>query len=207
MNCPLCSAKSTFYTKDKKRSYQQCLNCDLVFVPDDFILSEEKEKAEYDFHENDPQDPGYRKFLSRIFDPISELAKPPAKGLDFGCGPGPALYQMFEEAGYKMSLYDPYYFPDKEPLSSTYDFITSTEVIEHVRIPDKVFDKLFEMLSDNGTLGLMTKMVLSKEAFQNWHYKNDPTHIRFYSRKTFDLVAEKYSRKAQFIGNDVILFI
>ena len=37
-----------------------------------------------------------------------------ARGLDFGCGPGPALTLLMEEAGFaKMNLYDPFYFADE----------------------------------------------------------------------------------------------
>jgi hypothetical protein len=202
--CPLCSSDSKFYLEDKKRSYRQCSTCDLVFVPEKYILTADEEKAEYDLHENDPEDPGYRKFLSRIFDPVQERSKPAARGLDFGCGPGPALSQMFSEAGYEMAKYDLYYFPDDSVLNSTYDFVTCTEVIEHIRESEAAFELLFKLTPD-GVLGLMTKLVKDKEAFAGWHYKNDPTHIRFYSRKTFEYVAEKFKLKVEFIGSDVII--
>jgi SAM-dependent methyltransferase len=206
MTCPLCSSESSIYAEDKKRLYRQCSNCHLVFVPDSFILSSEKEKSEYDLHQNDPYDEGYRKFLNRVFNPVTETMKPPATGLDFGCGPGPALYHMFKEQKYEMSLYDLYYYPDKSPLGKTYDFITCTEVIEHIKDPIATFETLFNCLKPNGLLALMTKMVKDKEAFGAWHYKNDPTHIRFYSQQTFRFIAEKFNTKVEFIDKDVIIF-
>ena len=39
------------------------------------IIPRQEEKAQYDLHENDPYDLGYRKFLSRLTDPL--LAKLP----------------------------------------------------------------------------------------------------------------------------------
>ena len=206
MRCPLCTNESHFYFEDKKRPYQQCGKCDLVFVPDEFILSPEKEKAEYDLHDNEIHDSGYRNFLSRIYNPITDKVKSPATGLDFGCGPGPALYHMFKETGYEMSLYDLFYYPDRSVLSSSYDFITCTEVIEHIKNPIEIWDQLLNCLKKGGVLGIMTKLVTSREAFKNWHYKNDPTHIRFYSENTLEWVAKKYQKDIEFIGKDVILF-
>ena len=52
-------------------------------------------------------------------------------GLDFGCGPGPALANMMQSDGYEMEIYDPFFFPNKDALSKKYDFITCTETAEH----------------------------------------------------------------------------
>ena len=65
--CPLCLAVETRpYHRDRVRIYIQCPGCALVFVPADQHISEEAERAEYDLHENDPSDAGYRRFLSRL---------------------------------------------------------------------------------------------------------------------------------------------
>ena len=45
-------------------------------------------------------------------------------GLDFGCGPGPALADMMQSEGNEMEIYDPFCFPNQDALSKTYDFIT-----------------------------------------------------------------------------------
>ncbi len=206
MTCPLCqSQKNILFCQDKRREYYQCDDCRLVFVPEQFILTPEEEKAEYDKHENAIDDLGYRRFLSRLFDPLKERLQPGACGLDFGCGPGPALATMFQEAGFEMSVYDPFYANNSQVLNKKYDFITSTEVIEHVKNPAEVIPSLLKMLNSGGTIGFMTKQVLNKAAFANWHYKNDRTHIRFYSRDTFMFIADKFNLKVEFIGNDVII--
>jgi hypothetical protein len=70
--CPLCyGANVSDYYRDNVRSYVQCGACKLVFVTPDEHLSAVEEKAYYDLHENQPNDPGYRKFLSRLFDPLN----------------------------------------------------------------------------------------------------------------------------------------
>lgn len=205
--CPLCKHQQTQeYYQDRRRPYFQCNECGLVFVPDSFHISAELEKAEYDLHQNSFEDEGYRRFLSRAFDPIAQRIPVPATGLDFGCGPGPVLASMFSEFGYEMQTYDPYYATDVNVLEQSYDFITCTEVIEHVSQPDQVFPLLINRLSVNGVLLIMTKRVRDREAFASWHYKNDQTHICFYCEPTFDWIAQQYGLIVDFIGSDVVLF-
>lgn len=206
MNCPLCSTSQVeFYTKDKRRDYYICCNCSLVFVPTHQRLSAEEEKNEYDKHENSPDDIGYRKFLSRITLPINNIIPQNSYGLDFGCGPGPTLSVMLEEAGHSVDNYDIFYHNDNTVFNNKYDFITCTEVFEHLFNPGKVLNQLFSILKKNGTMGIMTKRVTNKEAFQAWHYKNDQTHVIFFSEKTFNWIGEKYQRSVDFVDKDVVL--
>lgn len=204
--CPLCKTPGAFfYHSDKRRDYYQCGICDLVFVPEKFHLSPEAEKSEYDLHENNPEDSGYRKFLSRLFNPMQARLRAGMTGLDFGCGPGPALAAMFTESGFKMKAYDPFYYPDKTVLDSQYNFVACTEAIEHFADPGKDIERLFGLLKPNGLLGIMTKLVRDRKAFKSWHYINDPTHISFFSIKTFQWLAIKYHAECELIGNDVII--
>lgn len=204
--CPLCSSNQTqFYFEDKHRSYFQCSFCELVFVPEEQRLDAVTEKAHYDHHENNPDDPGYRQFLSRLASPLLERITSDANGLDFGCGPGPALAHMLREAGHNMALYDIYYQPDKDVLTETYDFVTATEVIEHLFDPKTIWAQWLSLVKPGGWIGIMTKQVIDLEAFSRWHYKNDPTHVSFFSQATFRYLAERDQLELEFIGNDVIL--
>ncbi len=204
--CPLCDSEQvSHYHTDKYRAYWQCQRCKLVFVGNDSLLKTEDEKSFYDLHENDIYDERYRRFLSRVADPICSRVPANAQGLDFGCGPGPALAHMLKEAGMQMSLYDIYYFPDEAPLQQQHDFMVSTEVIEHIYDPDTVWKSWLKLVKPGGWIGLMTKMVKDVDAFAKWHYKNDFTHVRFYSRSTFQYLAERDKLELEFIGNDVIL--
>jgi len=204
--CPLCSSNQTqFYFEDKHRCYFQCSRCELVFVPQEQRLDAVSEKAHYDHHENDPYDPGYRGFLSRLAVPLLERIAADAKGLDFGCGPGPALAHMLREAGHEVALYDIYYQPDPDVLEQTYDFLTATEVIEHLFEPKKIWSQWLNLVKPGGWIGIMTKQVVDLEAFARWHYKYDPTHVSFFSRATFRYLAERDQLELEFIGNDVIL--
>lgn len=205
--CPLCNApKPALYHQDRRRDYYQCATCDLVFVPAGQHLDARQEKAEYDQHQNSPHDTGYRRFLGRLFAPLVAKLPKGARGLDFGCGPGPTLSVMFEESGFPMAVYDVFYAADAEVLTRQYDFITATEVVEHLCAPGEVLGQLVENLVPGGYLGLMTKRVSTLEAFARWHYINDPTHVCFFSEATFRWWAEKQGLVVEFPGKDTAIF-
>jgi SAM-dependent methyltransferase len=204
--CPLCSSSAEQYHQDTFRSYVQCRYCRLVFVQPEAILSAKKEKSRYDLHQNSPHDTGYRKFLSRICDPIITRLPVGSRGLDFGCGPGPTLTIIFEELGYPMALYDPFYAADEAVLEIAYDFVTATEVAEHLQNPKESFELMWRCVKPGGYLGIMTKLVIDKDAFTKWHYIRDETHICFYSKETFLWLAEQWRTEPVFLGSDTILF-
>jgi len=206
-NCPLCCSKRIEpFFEDKNRAYLRCFNCKLVFVPQRYWLSTKDEKALYDLHKNNAQDQGYRKFLSRFSTPLLTRLEPNQHGLDFGCGPGPVLAQLLEEQGHLVDLYDPFYYNDASIFNKTFDFICATEVVEHLRDPNKEFLALFGMLKPGGWLGIMTKLVVDESAFSQWHYIRDMTHICFYSQLTFEYLSQRFNAKLEFVGNDVIVF-
>ena len=205
-HCPLCGAADTAdYWQDRRRSYRQCARCELVFVPPEYHLSAAQERAEYDLHRNDPDDPGYRQFLGRLAQPLLQRLPAGSAGLDFGCGPGPALAKMLEESGHRVALYDVFYVPDTLALAASYDFITATEVVEHLAAPGAELARLWQLLRPGGWLGVMTKLVRDPGAFAGWHYKNDPTHVSFFSRSTWRWWAGQAGAGLTFQGDDVML--
>ena len=154
---------------------------------------------------NDPDDPGYRRFLARLAEPLLERLPPGARGLDFGCGPGPALARMLQEAGHDVSLFDVFYAPEEAVFQRRYDFVTATEVVEHLARPGEELARLWSLLRPGGWLGVMTKLVRDRDAFARWHYKNDPTHIVFFSIATWRWWAVQAGAVLTFIGDDVML--
>ena len=205
-HCPLCTHTNVEdFFADRRRSYLRCERCALVFVPPYALPSPATERAEYDLHQNDPDDPGYRKFLSRLALPLLQRLAPGASGLDFGCGPGPALAQMLRARGCSVALYDPFYASDDAVLRETYDFICATEVVEHLHRPGEELARLWSLLRPAGWLGVMTKLVRDRAAFSNWHYKNDPTHVVFFSVETWRWWAREHGVEPEFVGADVIL--
>jgi len=204
-HCPLCGGRgiSSFYTD--RRPYVQCDTCQLVFVPPDWHLSRDAENAEYELHENDVNDAGYRRFLSRLLVPLADRLEPGARGLDFGCGPAPALAHMLRESEFEVALYDSFFAPQEQVFDASYDFICATEVVEHLHYPGRELERLWSHLKPGGWLGVMTKLVRDRQAFATWHYKNDPTHVCFFSKATWQWWAGQRGIRPEFIGADVIL--
>jgi hypothetical protein len=203
--CPLCSHEIIPYFEDRRRAYFSCSRCDLVSADPESHLDAESEKVYYDLHENDPAHEGYRRFLGRLAEPLLGRLTGGMRGLDYGCGPGPTLSIIMEEAGMIMEDYDPYYRPDRGVLGRSYDFVTCTEVVEHFRRPIEDWAGLTALLRPGGWLGVMTKLVISRERFATWHYKDDPTHVSFYSPKTFDWLGEQFGLTVERVNNDVFL--
>lgn len=212
LRCVLCNSEAVvhFYRDDTRldnvRDYYQCTHCSLVFVAPGQRLSAEEEFERYEMHENCPDDTDYRAFLSRMYRPMVERIEPGSYGLDFGSGPGPALSVMFEEAGHTVELFDIFYANDPSVFDNQYDFITTTETVEHLHNPRKELDRLWACLKKGGWLGIMTKRVSSREAFKNWHYKNDDTHVIFFSADTFNWLGKRWETTPEFEGEDVVLF-
>ena len=205
--CLLCREdESDFFFEDKSREYRRCRVCSLVFVPDSFHVSDESEKARYEEHNNDPEDIGYRQFLERITVPIIERFQQGACGLDFGSGPTPLLASILQESGFEMEVYDPNYAPGKDALERRYDFVVSTEVLEHLKRPLVEIEKLCGLITPGGMLAFMTLPLSEAVDFSGWHYKNDRTHIAFFSVETFDWIAKRLKRKYRQVGRDIFVF-
>ncbi|PCJ37968.1 MAG: methyltransferase [Cellvibrionales bacterium] len=205
--CPLCfSAQSTLFHRDSQRDFYRCKQCALVFVSTVNHLRADDEKGYYDLHQNSPHDTGYRTFLERLSKPLFQQLKPASQGLDFGSGPGPTLSLMLKEAGHSVDLYDPFYAPLQTVFTRQYDFITSTEVVEHLKAPGFELDRLWALLKPGGVLAIMTKRVIGQAAFARWHYKNDPTHIVFFSEQTFHWLGKYWQVEPVFYGADVVFF-
>ncbi|HUF45131.1 MAG TPA: class I SAM-dependent methyltransferase, partial [Aestuariivirgaceae bacterium] len=183
--CPVCRAlRPVPFTEVGKRTYWACETCQARFLDPGQYPSSEVELARYRQHQNDPDDPRYRQFLSKLADPLLHRLAANLCGLDYGCGPGPALCAMLGEAGHEMAAYDPFFAPDRSLLERTFDFITCTEAAEHFHHPAAEFDRLNRMLRAGGWLGIMTCFQTDDGRFADWHYRKDPTHVVFYREAT-----------------------
>ena len=205
--CPLCQEiTSQFYCQDRLRPYLRCLNCSLVYVPSDYHVSLEHEKKRYDLHNNNPNDSRYRQFLGKLLNVLAPLLPAGASGLDYGSGPGPTLSIMFSELNFPMQIFDPFYANDRALLSESYDFLTCTETMEHFRKPREEWELFIKLVKKGGWIGIMTSLLQEHITFSDWYYKNDETHVCFYSKKTFSWLAAKYGLNLHIYGHSVLLF-
>jgi len=205
--CPLCGAGPlAAYFDDRSRTWERCPRCDLVSVPPASHLSPERERAQYDLHQNDPSDAGYRRFLGRLAEPLLARLGPGSTVLDFGSGPGPTLSLMLAEAGHDVAIYDPFYAPDRSVFDRTYDAITATEVVEHLAQPGAELGALRARLRPGGLLGLMTRLRPPDPRFVGWHYRRDPTHIALFSEATMRWLARELGADLDLRPPDVAIF-
>ena len=121
--------------------------------------------------------------------------------MDFGCGPGPVLKVLLNRLGIDVDIYDPYFYPDKVFEGKQYDLITCTEVFEHLKNPLEIITLLESLLKENGILAVMTLFHTTSDNFCKWWYRRDPTHICFYSPKTFKWLENNFNLVIDAIDN------
>ncbi|PAV27133.1 methyltransferase family protein [Tamilnaduibacter salinus] len=204
--CTVCDGPVRPFQTVRGIDYWRCGHCEATIMDPAHWPTLSDEQAVYDLHENDVRDPGYRRFLSKLVDPLLEQIPPGSDVLDFGCGPGPALAAMLSEAGMRVAGYDPIYAPDPALLDRRWPVITATEVIEHLHDPGATFQQLDACLEPGGWLAVMTCFQTDDERFANWHYRRDPTHVVFYREHTLATVAARHGWSLTVPRKDVALF-
>lgn len=203
--CPVCAESVVrFFLAVGELRYWRCPHCLATLLEPRQRLTLGDERAEYRLHRNDPADAGYRAFLARLAEPLLARLAPASEGLDFGCGPGPALSAMLRHAGHRMRDYDPAFAPDPAALTRNYDFIACTEVFEHLHQPARELDLLERLLRPCGVLAVMTSFQTDDARFADWQYRRDPTHVVFYRRRTFEVLARARGWKCEFPAANVV---
>ena len=207
MICIVCkNQRAKEYKNIEQKRYWKCSYCEAIFLDKKFYLSSNDEYKHYLTHNNDLNDPRYKKFLSHLTLPLIERIKLNSIGLDYGCGPGPALSLMLREKGYQMFNYDPFFHPKKSNLLKKYDFISCSETVEHFHNPFYEFTRFNELLNDGGIIGIMTNFHSKENIFENWYYIKDPTHVVFYSKNTFLIIAKMFKWDCEFLNNNLVFF-
>lgn len=208
MKCPVCDEPECRpFQIVGDRKYWRCERCQATFLDPSMLPAPEAELSEYLLHRNDPDDARYRRFLETLTKPLLERLPPGSCGLDYGCGPGPALAVMLREAGHDVALYDPFFHHDPAVLDNQYDFIACAEVIEHFHRPSEEFEKLDALLRPGGVLAVMTRFLSDDSTFAQWHYRRDPTHVVFYREQTLQRIAARFGWDCDIPCSNVALMI
>lgn len=206
-SCPLCQAESTqCYHVDGDRQYFRCSICEMIFLHPAHRISLAAEQSRYREHRNDAADAGYVRFLRRLADPMVRRLPPGARGLDFGAGPAPVLAALLTSEGFPCKAHDPLFMPDDRLLSERYDFVTCSEVVEHLHDPAAGFALMAELLTEGGLLGVMTRFYGHEAPFSHWWYRRDPTHVCFYAEPTMRWIAEDRGWSVELPRPHVALF-
>ncbi|WP_148783694.1 class I SAM-dependent methyltransferase [Aquimarina intermedia] len=206
MQCTLCDGQTVHFCVISSRDYYRCTMCDGVQLATQQRLSPEKEENRYTLHKNDINDTGYQKFVMPLVDAIKKKHSENDIGLDFGCGTGPVIAELLLTAGYDIEKYDPFFAQDYSVFEQTYDFIFCCEVIEHFYSPKQEFSLLHTLLKPEGKLYCKTNLFLPSIDFKNWWYKNDSTHVFFYSKDTIKYIKQAYNFSSVCIEKEFVVF-
>ena len=205
--CTVCkSSDLIFFSKISKLIYWKCKTCGAKILDPQHYVSNSYEKKHYLKHNNSITNTNYKSFLLKLIEPVKDKILTSDIGLDYGCGFSPALANIFKSHGFKVELYDPFFFPNKDVLLKKYKFITCSEVVEHFFNPYEEFDKINDLLDNNSWFGVMTAFLPKDELFENWYYRRDPTHVVFYQEQTFQHIGYQRNWKVVFPSENIVLF-
>jgi 2-polyprenyl-3-methyl-5-hydroxy-6-metoxy-1,4-benzoquinol methylase len=222
MNCNLCNnhnyKKRNGSVRDNKDlEIFECCGCGLVFLSeykhiDDKFYENSKMHKEFNFQiwRNQTLEDDNRRF-EFIRNTITNK-----KVLDFGSGNGGFLLNAKsvtkEIAGVELddavkSFYQKdeiKLYKDLDKITDKYDVITSFHVIEHLKNPIEILEKLKVILNTNGKIiievpnandALLT--IYESEAFSHFTYWS--CHLYLYTQHTLGLLAKKVGLKVDFI--------
>ena len=205
--CTVCkNIKIVTYAEIDNLLYWKCQVCEAILLDSEHFITSKSEKKHYLKHNNNIDDNGYKDFLLRLINPIRNKIFIDDIGLDYGCGYAPALAHILRQDGYKVELYDPFFFPNKSVFLRKFNFITCSEVIEHFFNPYQEFEKIDNMLPKNSFLAIMTTFIPKDNLFQSWYYRRDPTHVVFYNKKTFEIIASQRKWVTEYPEKNVVIF-
>ncbi len=222
MNCNLCNSKKHKKRKGSVRDNKnleifECCDCGLVFLSQDNHIDEtfyenSNMHQSFDFYKwrNETLVDDTRRFK------FLENSLVNKNILDFGSGNGGFL-KLAKDISKSILGVElekaivPYYKEENIPLENNldninnkFDTITSFHVIEHIKEPLVILEKLKNLLEDNGKLiievpnandALLT--IYENEAFSNFTYWS--CHLYLYTQHTLSLLAKQAGFKVEFI--------
>lgn len=192
--CPICEVYRDLklhYRDPKGTLFYFCDGCDFVLRSPEFHLTKEENERRYKLHQNNVFDLGYQNFLKPVVEAVFEFQRPEDVGLDYGCGPGSVIEYLLKQKRFQIQTYDPLFEPVEERLRVRYDYVTCTEVAEHFEYPLQELSKIKNLLKPQGRLYIKTSLTDSVQDFPGWHYHRDPSHVSFFSRRTFEIIKSK----------------
>ncbi len=206
-SCVFCGNRETRIFSVRGKGYYRCAECGGIFADSSTRLSSEAERKRYELHRNTLADEGYRTYLENCITAISDFPGLNASGnplsvLDWGSGPEPALVCLLRRRGYAACGYDPFFAPEQPCSPESVDLVTCIEVAEHFAAPREDFINAARFLVSGGFFAVRTGFLPEDENieafFGSWWYREDPTHISFYTEKA--LVAATESANLAFLG-------
>lgn len=222
MNCNLCNSKKHKKRKGSVRDNKnleifECCDCGLVFLSQDNHIDEtfyenSNMHQSFDFNKwrNETLTDDERRFEFLKNSLVNKTV------LDFGSGNGGflKLAKNISKSVLGVELEKaiiPYYKEENihlenniDNIKNKFDIITSFHVIEHIKEPLDILEKLKNLLEDDGKLiievpnandALLT--IYENEAFSNFTYWS--CHLYLYTQHTLNILAKQAGFKVEFI--------
>jgi len=197
MNCLICNASTNLLFEKiimntYNAEYRYCASCDFVFVAQPYWLDEAYSSAITDLDLGLVQrNLMNAKLSARI---INFFFHNKASFYDAAGGYG-LFTRLMRDSGFDFYHTDPYcqnlFAKDFELIKDKkYELVTAYEVMEHIVSPLAFIDSITKH-TDN--ILFSTDIMPSLDTIQDWDYLSLPTgqHIRFYSTKALQVIAQK----------------
>jgi len=172
-------------------------------------VTPEKQKERYLKHNNTIENKGYVEFLESFITPVLHYVSNCKSGLskitsilDYGSGPEPVLVELLESykkdgrlsSDCEIRGWDPFFSTDTMFFENGAELVTCLEVVEHFESPDDDFERLSLSVKKGCFLAVGTMLVPpgEVEAFKNWWYRSDCTHVSFYTEESLRSVASRH---------------
>jgi SAM-dependent methyltransferase len=203
--CGLCTnPEPEQWIDNREKIYHYCSKCGIIQLDQTHFLSTAEEQNRYLRHNNAPENKGYITYLTNFIDTaVIPYVKPGGEILDFGSGPLPVLSDLLTSRGFPTQSYDPFFNDITDWKTRSFDAIVAVEVFEHLHHPEKVIPLIHKALKPEGYLILRT--LLHEEnykSFMKWWYREDKTHVTFYSEKTMEYICSRWYFELQGIKDN-----
>ncbi len=192
MPCKLCSRENPEEWEIRGKEYSFCPGCGFIQLSEKYFPDKEAEKARYLSHNNTKENKGYRSYLENFLESsFYPFIYKHSVVFDFGSGPQPVLQEILQSRGFSVHYYDPFFAPGRDWKMRKYDVITAVEVFEHLQDPLAEIQTLSSLLNPNGLIIIRTMLHNEeKQFFASWWYREDYTHVSFFSVRTIHAMAE-----------------
>ncbi len=216
LQCPFCNNDSFIEENIQNKRYLQCVpsnsnvGCGGFFLYPDFFAQLNEQKERYMLHTNSlgakSETNGYRKYLEKFLATVLDYEKTKVLNgevrrlFDYGSGPSPALVELLGEYSRDLAFvneveikhWDPFFYPEGDFFSNGADIVFCLEVIEHFENPIEGFQGLARACSYGGLVAVKTMIAPSTfEQFAKWWYKDDFTHVSFYTNESVEHCARR----------------
>jgi len=217
--CPVCGhAETNYFVTKNDYPFNRCTECDFVFLnpmPDQDALNEQYTEGEKEL------EPACNKSASRLRRAFLKLPRllPYAFGkktLDFGCGGGFIAHALsfvakssngidisenavaYAKQRFKRANYSCMDFTQLLENNEKYDFVYSSEVIEHVSNINLYMETLAHLVKKGGYAYITTPDLGHPKVPKNiieWSMLCPPIHVQHFTQKTVGILFKRYGFK------------